>query len=344
MIKAVIFDFDGVLAESVDIKTNAFAKLFESEGDTIVKEVLDYHLNNTGVSRFEKFKYIYKNILRRDLSETEFEDLCQRFSKLVKDKVSAAPYVKGALEFLESFSSRYECFISSATPQDEIEAIVQYRDIGKYFRGIYGSPKTKEDIVKDIKLKNNFAPHDVVYVGDALNDYKASIANSIYFIARINDNKKIFSGIQCPQIRDLTNLNEIIVSHIKNFSGIGKNVILVHGSFSPDRIAKKFSKTPWLFFDQGYLDRMKWEKALGVDLKFNYKEELKKVSHELRDEFVEWSARLGEPHWNKWYWWVTRLATRNNMTSNFYPRFKFLIILLPLHLLLYPLVLIPLWL
>lgn len=31
MIKVVFFDFDGVIVESVDIKTKAFAKLFEKE-------------------------------------------------------------------------------------------------------------------------------------------------------------------------------------------------------------------------------------------------------------------------------------------------------------------------
>jgi len=46
MIKAIIFDFDGVLVESVDIKTKAFAGLFEHEGDSIVRRVVAYHIKN----------------------------------------------------------------------------------------------------------------------------------------------------------------------------------------------------------------------------------------------------------------------------------------------------------
>ena len=71
MVKAIIFDFDGVLVESVDIKTRAFARLFESEENDAVKEIVNYHLGHAGVSRFEKFKYIYNNILQIYIKEVE---------------------------------------------------------------------------------------------------------------------------------------------------------------------------------------------------------------------------------------------------------------------------------
>src|SRR4030066_2142162 len=108
MIKAIFFDFDGVIVESVDIKTNAFAKLFEHEGNKIVNEVIGYHLNNMGVSRYEKIRFIYNDILHRVLNETEFKALCDKFAELVVDGVIMAPYVKGALEFLENYASVYE--------------------------------------------------------------------------------------------------------------------------------------------------------------------------------------------------------------------------------------------
>ena len=41
--QAIIFDFDGVLVESVDIKTQAFAGLYQSYGETIVGKVVRYH-------------------------------------------------------------------------------------------------------------------------------------------------------------------------------------------------------------------------------------------------------------------------------------------------------------
>jgi len=212
MIKAIIFDFDGVLVESVDIKTKAFAKLFESEGKDVVEKVVDYHLKNAGVSRFEKFSYIYQNMLKRNLSEKTFAYLCQQFSHFVVDEVVSAPYVKGAKEFLDSYSNEYSCFVASATPQDEMEEIIERRKIQGCFKGIYGSPKKKEDIVREILAAYNsvLIPRSSVYVGDAMSDYLAAKNNAVNFIARINNNESIFNDIDCIKVKDLQNLNIVI--------------------------------------------------------------------------------------------------------------------------------------
>ena len=217
--KLILFDFDGVLVESVDIKTKAFAQLFESEGKAIVEKVVDYHLKNAGVSRFEKIKYIYKNMLIRDLSEKTFDGLCLQFSHLVVDEVVSAPYVEGAKEFLDDYANKYSCFVASATPQDEIEAIIKRRQMQGCFKGIYGSPKKKGDIVREIlaayTLEHNempfnsaLSPQSFVYVGDALSDYQAAKDNSIRFIARITGNE--FENIDCMKMRDLVNLKNAL--------------------------------------------------------------------------------------------------------------------------------------
>ena len=57
---AIIFDFDGVIAESVEIKTEAFRDMYSSYGKDISDSVVDHHLINGGMSRFEKFP-LYHN-------------------------------------------------------------------------------------------------------------------------------------------------------------------------------------------------------------------------------------------------------------------------------------------
>ena len=210
MIKVIFFDFDGVIVESVDIKTNAFAKLFEREGDNIIKKVVKYHLENTGVSRYEKFRYIYDEILKRPLNDSEFNVLCSKFATLVVDNVLKAPYVKGAKEFLENCASKYECFVTSATPQRELKDIIQKRDLNRFFKSIYGTPTKKSDAVRDVLVSEKIDNNVAVYVGDALSDYKAAMDNSVHFISRINNNETIFAGIDCLKIKDLTNLKTIL--------------------------------------------------------------------------------------------------------------------------------------
>lgn len=210
MIKAIFFDFDGVIAESVDIKTNAFKKFFASDGKGAVRRVEEYHLKNTGVSRFEKFRYIYKEILKRELTEEVFQDLCQRFSRLVIDEVINAPYVRGAEEFLKDFSKLYKCYVVSATPQNEIEEIIIRKNIKDYFNGIFGAPQKKSDILKNVIEKEKLLPKEVLYIGDALSDYEAARANSVNFVARINSNNHIFKDIDCLKVKDLSGIRTII--------------------------------------------------------------------------------------------------------------------------------------
>ncbi|MCX5696355.1 MAG: HAD hydrolase-like protein [Candidatus Omnitrophica bacterium] len=211
MIKAVIFDFDGVLAESVDIKTRAFAFLFEKEGKDCVRKVVAYHNANSGVSRFIKFRHIYADILKRRLDEKMFKRLCAQFSGLVMNEVIKTPFVAGARPFLTRNASRYELFVASATPQKEIKEIIKRRKMSGFFKGIYGSPRDKSSIVKKIMKEGGFSPGEVAYVGDALSDYQAALKNRVNFICRSHNNQSIFKNIPLiRKIKDLTNLESIL--------------------------------------------------------------------------------------------------------------------------------------
>lgn len=210
MIEAVVFDFDGILVESVDIKTNAFARMFEAEGEDAVKKIVDYHLGHTGVSRFEKFRYFYRTILNRELTDEKFAELCRRFSDLVAEEVANAPYVRGAKEFLDEYYSAYRCYVASATPQPEIEDIIERRGMGRYFDGIYGSPRKKSDAVKEIIAGSRLSPDEIVFIGDAMSDYEAASVNGTHFIARVTDGGAIFKDIDCLKIKDLTGLKGLL--------------------------------------------------------------------------------------------------------------------------------------
>ena len=82
MIRAIAFDFDGVLVESVDVKTRAYAYLFKEYGQDVVSKVVDYHMGNGGTSRFVKLRTIYDKILKKPLSESKLDSLSEQFSKI----------------------------------------------------------------------------------------------------------------------------------------------------------------------------------------------------------------------------------------------------------------------
>ena len=101
MLKGIIFDFDGVIAESVQVKTDAFAEIYKNYGSDIVKKVVEHHEANGGISRFEKIRFYHESFLNREITERELSDLANQFSSLVLDNVIGAPYVPGAFEYIQ---------------------------------------------------------------------------------------------------------------------------------------------------------------------------------------------------------------------------------------------------
>ena len=56
--EVLIYDFDGVICDSVKIKTNAFIELYKNYSLKIQNQVKEYHILNSGISRFENLGII----------------------------------------------------------------------------------------------------------------------------------------------------------------------------------------------------------------------------------------------------------------------------------------------
>lgn len=184
MIKAIIFDFDGVLVESVDIKADAFAYIFRqypAHKDEIVK----LHLANGGVNRFDKIRWIYRDILKKPLAEEKLKELGEEFSNYVYKKVISSSFVPGAKEFLEKYLNKMMLFIISGTPQEEIMSIVREKGLSKYFLEVLGAPEDKGSHATKILEKYRLAPDEVVFLGDAYSDYEGANKSGIRFVARV---------------------------------------------------------------------------------------------------------------------------------------------------------------
>lgn len=190
-IKAIIFDYDGVIAESVNVKTEAFAELYKSYGTDIVKKVIDHHKANGGVSRFEKFKIYHKIFLKKDIDQFEIDTLAKKFSNLVLQKVIDSPYVKGVYDFISSNYQNYDFHISTGTPSNEIETILKKKSLRFFFNEVCGSPEKKDLHVKRILKKYNYNNSEVVFIGDAISDRDAARSNNIFFIGRYTTVKEI---------------------------------------------------------------------------------------------------------------------------------------------------------
>ena len=204
----LILDFDGVVLESVGVKTAAFRTLI-SFVPAHVDEIVEYHRRNTGVSRFDKFRYIYREILKEPLSEEQFAFLSDRYADLVVEGVVASAFVPGADEFLAAFSRRLPIFVVSATPEEELRSIIRRRGLDGHFKGVYGAPTRKTDAIRDIMEKTRATGRETLFVGDAVNDLNAARASGVRFVGRQPpDDPGRFEGEEGVEavVKDLTGL------------------------------------------------------------------------------------------------------------------------------------------
>ncbi|MDA1091405.1 MAG: HAD hydrolase-like protein [Proteobacteria bacterium] len=207
--KAIAFDFDGVILESVAIKTEAMRTLFAAH-PAHVDEIAALHERHAGFSRFVKFDMIYRDLFKMPLAPESRTELGQKFSKLVLEKVLACPFVAGAREFFEAHYETTPLFIVSGTPDEELLTITSERGLSPYFKGIYGSDRGKPEILNAILAEHGLEARDLVFVGDGLTDFDAAKATSVPFIGRVPKNHDSPFPTKTRTIYDLTGLDRAL--------------------------------------------------------------------------------------------------------------------------------------
>ncbi len=180
-IEQIVFDCDGVLLDSVGIKTKAFSQLAEKFGSDIQAQFVAYHQANGGVSRVEKFKWLYHVLLRKEATEVELANMAAEFAHIIKIEMQKCPMVNGALEFLEAWHTKMPLYVCSGTPQVELQNILQQRRLDIYFQGVYGTPPEKAVLLQTIVEKSHILPEATLMVGDAITDFEAAQKNCTHF-------------------------------------------------------------------------------------------------------------------------------------------------------------------
>ena len=182
--KNLIFDFDGVLAESNEIRFNGFRLLFKGFPENQIEELVIYAKKNGGISRYEKIDYFFHKIRGESISKDSVQTLAAQFSNIIRQDIVKAEPVKGSLEFLGKNFSKFNFALVSGSDQVELRVVCRERRIDHFFKMILGSPVKKEDNIAQLLENLRWRSDETVYVGDSNNDLEASQGNGIDFIGR----------------------------------------------------------------------------------------------------------------------------------------------------------------
>ena len=202
-LEAVVFDCDGVILESADLKSESFRRLGSLFGPEIQDRFYEYHLRHIGVSRYEKFAWLYRTEFGREITVEESQRLGELFANYCLEAVLAAPFVPGFEDALDWLQGRgLALFVASGTPQTELETVLAAKGLTSRFHAILGTPPAKSQILAKIISEGGFAPSRVLMIGDGETDFQAAKDNETLFFGRGN----CFQSLGQPWAEDLTGL------------------------------------------------------------------------------------------------------------------------------------------
>ncbi len=204
--KVLFWDFDGVIKESVDVKTKAFQELFVEYGTEVTEKIRVHHEANGGMSRFEKFP-IYMEFANIKATDEKIKRLCEKFSDLVLDGVVNSPWIPGAETFIRSNTNQQIFIVVSATPTEELLEIIERLNLRSSFESIFGAPTSKTEAIRTSLNRLSIPAADAVMIGDASADLEAASLNKVPFILRRHySNTKFTESFAGITINDLIGL------------------------------------------------------------------------------------------------------------------------------------------
>lgn len=198
---------------SEHLKVAAFRDLYKDQPADVIEQVIAHHIEHAGISRVVKIRHAHKTFLNIDLSTEDHEALCQRYSGMVEEQVVNCESVDGALAFLIRAKSVLKSFVVSGTPEDELRRITDRRGITRYFTGVYGSPRTKDDIVNELLEKHDLSAANCLFIGDAMTDYKAAKICQMPFLGRVNVDEESPFPADTETVPDLSGLADYVKLH-----------------------------------------------------------------------------------------------------------------------------------
>ena len=200
-----IFDFDGVIIDSMQLKGKVFSDIFTKE-NFYRKKIETYHLRNGSKNRTLKIKYIANKILKLNIKNKDefYGEKLEKFDKIYNKNLNKIKLISGIKKYLKKIKkdNNKKIFIVTAAPKEEVIKILKINNIFAFFNDIYDVNIEKEKaILKIIKKYSDIDLYKFIFFGDSPKDFIASKKNKIDFCSLLTNklsplkNKKTFAKI-----------------------------------------------------------------------------------------------------------------------------------------------------
>lgn len=202
-IKILVFDFDGTIVDSNELKDKAYFELFPL-ADEKTKEIIREISQGSRKTRYQIIKEILM-ALKFENIEKELEKYIQKYGEIVGKGIVESRGVPNAFEGLWFFhNNKYILYLLSGTPLEPLRQVVEKLVAkGKIpgFKKIYGRVDDsderlfKEQVIAEIIKTEGVLAEEIVLIGDGPSERDAALKTGCIFIGVANDFTKILDTI-----------------------------------------------------------------------------------------------------------------------------------------------------
>ena len=134
MIRAVLFDFNGVIVDDEPVHFKLFQKVLAEEGIKLSKK--DYYSKYLGMDDFDCFATAARDA-GQPAEEAQVQSWIQRKSKYYDQEMETnTPFVPGVLEFIRILSEKHYLGVVSGALRREIEMMLRRGGVREAFSAI----------------------------------------------------------------------------------------------------------------------------------------------------------------------------------------------------------------
>lgn len=218
MIKAVIFDMDGVVVNTEPIGYRANQELYKSLNITVPDEVYGTFIGNSDKMIVQKLKDLYPlSLTHQELLDEKYKYYFNAFDSA--EDLEMLPGVKDLI--IDLYKNGMKLLLASSASNRKIEKVFAHFNLHQYFDCTISGEDFEESkpnpaIFNEAVAKSGFTKEECIIIEDSTNGIKAAKAAGVYCIG-YNSGHTMGQDTSLADkiITDFSQVNFDIISNIK---------------------------------------------------------------------------------------------------------------------------------